>query len=72
MRLKEKFGELYIEQGMENECEKITDEFAIGFYNWMQKNYCQVGDSFVKDLSIDNPKGIIITTEAALKLYKKN
>ena len=34
MTLKEKFGELYIEKGMSFECEKIADEFAIGFAEW--------------------------------------
>lgn len=38
MTLKEKFGELYIEKGMSFECEKIADEFAIGFAEWLQEN----------------------------------
>ncbi len=36
MTLKEKFGELYVEKGMANECEKIADEFAIGFAEWIR------------------------------------
>jgi hypothetical protein len=36
MTLKEKFGELYVEKGMANECEKIADDFAIGFAEWIR------------------------------------
>ena len=53
------------------EVEEIVDMHTIEFYNWMQNNYCQVGDGFVKDLSIGNSKGVIITTEKALEIYKK-
>ena len=49
---------------------KITEEFAIRFYNWMQDNYTQVDDSFVKPLSIDESKQAIITIEKALQIYK--
>jgi hypothetical protein len=35
MTLKEKFGELYIEKGMSIECEKIADDFAIGFGEYL-------------------------------------
>ena len=34
MKLKEKFGELYVEKGMANECVKIAEDFAIEFAEW--------------------------------------
>jgi len=44
---------------------------AIGFYNWMQDNYYQVGDGFVSDLNIDESKRVIITIEKAFGIYKE-
>ncbi len=37
MTLREKFGEVYIEKGMAKELEKIADEFAIEFAEWVVK-----------------------------------
>lgn len=52
-------------------CIKIADRHALLFYNWMQDNYFQVGDGFVKDLNMDEAKRVIITTEKAMEIYKK-
>lgn len=76
MTLKEKFQNvswevLPLSNIQKDECVKIVEEFAIGFYNWMQDNYFQIGDGFVKDLQIDQTKRTIITTEKALEIYKK-
>jgi len=42
MTLKEKFEKIFIEEftsDWEKECEKIADEFAIGFAEWLLKKY---------------------------------
>jgi hypothetical protein len=46
-------------------------KYAISFYNWMQDNYTQVSDGFVKCLSIDKTKGVVRTIESAMELYTK-
>lgn len=50
--------------------EKITKQFSIDFYEWMDDNYKRVGDGFVTRMSFDknNP---IITIEKALEEYEK-
>jgi hypothetical protein len=53
------------------QCVRIADKHAISFYNWMQDNYFQVADGFVKDRNIDESKRIIITIENAMSTYKK-
>lgn len=50
---------------------KIADKHSIAFYNWMQDNYFQVSDGFVKDRNIDESKRTIITIEKAMDIYKK-
>jgi hypothetical protein len=35
MTLKDKFGELYVDNTLAEECEKIADEFAIEFAEWI-------------------------------------
>lgn len=52
------------------QCERIADQHAMSFYSWMEDNYFQVSDGFVKDRNIDESKRIIITIEKALELYK--
>jgi hypothetical protein len=42
MKLREKFDEIFIENWLVDyaeECEKIADEFAIGFLQWANENY---------------------------------
>jgi hypothetical protein len=42
MKLREKFDEIFIENWLVDyaeECEKIADEFAIGFLQWASENY---------------------------------
>ena len=56
MTLKEKFGELYVEKGMSTECEKISNEFAIGFAEWVIEGY--------ESLFLDTAKEL-------LEIYKK-
>ena len=51
--------------------QKIADDYAIEFYNFMEDNYYQVADGFVKDLNIDESKRVTITTEKALEIFKK-
>jgi hypothetical protein len=55
---------------LSKEIENVSDRQAIDFYNFMQDNYTQVADGFVKDLNIDKSKRIIITTEQALNIFK--
>jgi hypothetical protein len=63
MTLKEKFGEYAKQEVWEKrnhnaeECEKIADEFAIGFTNWMNEN------SYKYSMQT--------TTEGLLEIYKK-
>jgi hypothetical protein len=54
-----------------DDLEKIADKHAIGFYNWMQDNYFQIGDGFLEDRNMDKSKRVIITTEKAMLIYKK-
>ena len=67
MTLKEKFGELYIEKSMSFECEKIADEFAIGFAEFQSRFltkpvegrfYCYYNSQW-------------ITTKQLLEIYKQ-
>jgi response regulator of citrate/malate metabolism len=39
MTLKEKFGELYVDNTLADECEKIADDFAIGFVEYLSDWY---------------------------------
>ena len=50
--------------------EKITKQFSIDFYEYMDDNYKRIGDGFVVRLGFDknNP---IITIEKALEEYEK-
>jgi hypothetical protein len=58
MTLGEKFGEVYIGRGtFEDECEKIADEYAIGFGEWCLK---------IKFEPIEN-----ISVKKLLEIYKK-
>ena len=50
---------------------QLNDDYAIEFYNFMEDNYYQVADGFVKDLNIDESKRVTITTEKALEIFKK-
>jgi len=51
--------------------EKITKEYMINFYEYMDDNYKRIGDGFVVRLGFDknNP---IITIEKALEEYENN
>jgi hypothetical protein len=58
MTLQEKFGEIWIGRGtFEEDCEKIADDFAIGFLNW----YFDKGQWITKNLDV---KGL-------LEIYKE-
>jgi hypothetical protein len=50
---------------------KMFDEYAISFYDWMQDNYVQVGDGYIRDMNINTTKRVITTIEMAMDLYKK-
>lgn len=60
MRLKEKFGNVVLNQNHNSSCEKIADEFAIGFSEWLNKN--NYFDAVILDSSI---------TTKLLKMYKE-
>ncbi len=57
MTLKEKFGKLFMKGRDTTEFEKITDEFAIGFAEWVNVN------------AYKHPTNT--TTKELLKIYKK-
>lgn len=68
MTLREKFDEIFIENWLVDyteECEKITDEFAIGFLNWiiLKCDYQKHG--------IFEYQGEEYTNEELLQIYKK-
>lgn len=72
MTLKEKFGELYIEKGMSFECEKIAEEFAIGFAKWLDNKYYQGKNVNEYHRSIDEYReGKYFTAKELLEIYKK-
>jgi hypothetical protein len=59
MTLREKFDEIFIENWLVDyaeECEKITDEFAVGFAEW-----------FIQHKDFNKSK----TTNELLEIYKK-
>jgi hypothetical protein len=47
------------------ECEKITNEFAIGFVEWLRENYYDTGTNWHKEPDED------YTTEELIEIYKK-
>lgn len=49
---------------------KDIDSYVIDFYNWMQDNYTQVDDGWVKKLGISVPLEVI-TIEYALQKYNE-
>ena len=60
MTLRDKFGEVYIEKGMEKELEQIADDYAVEFLNW-----------YIRKSSIMDKKYIGITSEELLEIFKK-
>lgn len=46
MTLKEKIKDVDIEKGMSDIIEKIADDHAIEFAEWIRENYYDVGDSW--------------------------
>jgi hypothetical protein len=82
MTLKEKFGkvEVNIEEGLygivylndieaEN-CEKIADEFAIGFAEWLSYRYKYLDNKGWFATTYHLEMGISKTSEELLKMYK--
>jgi len=61
MTLKEKFGEIWVGRGtFEEDCEKIADDFAIGFAEWI-----------VNDWEKDERWTKISDTKELLEIFKK-
>jgi hypothetical protein len=60
MTLKEKFDEVFIENWLVDyaeECEKVTDDFAIGFTEWRLTTFIKNVEQY--------------TTKELLEIYKK-
>jgi hypothetical protein len=70
MTLKEKFGELYVEKGMANECEVIADEFAIGFAEWLSYRYKYLDNKGWFATTYHLEMGIFKTSQELLEIYK--
>ena len=82
MTLKEKFMKLieipfkdkgvYIDMNKVEECEKIADEFAIGFAEWIDSDFYQGDDVNEYHKSIlEYREGKIFTVKELLEIYKK-
>ena len=75
MTLKEKFNALVPKEfgGMQEplltDCEKIADEFAIEFADWLNINYFQIvgNKTWCKTLSMENE----YTSKELLEIFKK-
>jgi hypothetical protein len=68
MTLKEKLNE-QLSEAFANEIEKLTDEFAIGFLKFANKNYIyRKGHYHMKG---DFEKSININQQQLLEIYKK-
>ena len=77
MRLKEKFAKIltvplaiqgfYIDLDRVEECEKIADDFAIGFAEWINENCFNQGYGFYNR----NYKDEAFTLKELLEIYKK-
>jgi hypothetical protein len=77
MTLKEKFWELNQKQKnleLAQECEKIADEFAMGFGDWLNNGrFSQYGDSWI-DPRKNKDKGgdwLFLSSKQLLETYKK-
>ena len=75
MTLKEKIEEVNINKGMANELEKIADDYAIEFVEWLSKkertkfqclSYCKKTVMW-----FTSKKGIGATTKELLEIFKK-
>lgn len=77
MKIREKFNSLVPEEfgGMQEptltECEKIADEFAISFAEWVDDNYFRMGRTNLWSESTDWENNIKITTKELLEIFKK-
>jgi len=72
MTLKEKFKEILTAfwiNDWENECEKIADEFAIEFAEWLANSYYSY--NFGIKMFQHRNKEIYKTTKELLEIYKK-
>ena len=70
MTLKQKFKEILTAfwiSNWEDECEKVADEFAIGFAEWKDKFISEVGDWKQDGVYLKNS----YTTKELLEIYKK-
>jgi hypothetical protein len=71
MTLKQNFDEVFIENCLSDyatECEKITDDFAIGFAEWLVSNcYCEDDHWWLIKVSGD----VIKSSKELLEIYKK-
>jgi len=52
-------------------CEKIADEFAIGFAEWCDNNYFRMGNTSFWAESMDWDNDNEFTTKELLEIYKK-
>jgi hypothetical protein len=72
MTLKEKFEEILIAfwtNEWESECEKVTDEFAIGFADWINRvSYRSFDNNWYLTQDEEDIKK---TTKELLEIYKK-
>jgi hypothetical protein len=75
MTLREKFDEVFIENWLADyaeECEKITDEFAIGFSLWKEANVVQDdNDMYYNESRIQVSRNNPVDIHQLLKIYKK-
>jgi hypothetical protein len=71
MTLKEKFSLILMEfwsNDWESKCEKVADEFAIGFAEWLVSNcYCEDDHWWLIKVSGD----VIKSPKELLEIYKK-
>lgn len=71
MKLKERFREVSIGSLHDIQCEKIADDFAIGFAEWCDNNYFRMGRLSFWSESTDWDNNKKLTTKELLQIYKK-
>jgi hypothetical protein len=74
MTLKEKFKEILIAfwtSEWESECEKVADEFAIGFAEWNSYKYKYLPNKGWFGNSYELEMDIFKTSKELLEIYKK-
>ncbi len=52
------------------QCEKIADEFAIGFAEWCDDNYFRMGNTSILSDSTDWEDNMKFTTKELYEIYK--